>query len=76
MRSTGTSDWLDREPPPRVLTVAGLRWSVSESRVYDRRVRAELLFQCDTLTMRIRTYPANWRSLGDDELWDLAWTRH
>lgn len=77
MRRSGTPDWIDRDPPPRVLTVAGVRWSVSEApHPYDRRFRPDLLFECETLTIRIRNYPANWHLLSDDELWDLAWTQH
>lgn len=76
MRSSGTPEWIDRDPPPRILTVAGVRWTIAEApHPYDRRTRSDLLFQCDTLTIRIRRYPANWRSLTDDELWDLAWSR-
>lgn len=72
-----TPDFIDRDPPPRVLIVAGIRWSVSEvSHRYDRRGGAHLIFQCSTLTLGVRHYPANWRALSDEELWDLAWTQH
>lgn len=70
-------DLLDRDPPPRVLLIAGIRWSVSEvSSRYDRRGGTHLLFQCSTLTLAIRHYPPNWRALSDEALWDLAWTQH
>ncbi len=76
--SPETPDFVDQgDPPPRVLIVAGIHWSVSEApHRYDRRGGAYLLFACSTLTLRVRHYPANWRTLTDDELWDLAWTQH
>lgn len=72
-----TPEFIDRDPPPRVLIVAGIRWSVSEApNRYDRRLRADLVFDAGALTMRVRHYPAKWRELSDDDLWDLAWSRH
>ncbi|HEY7860185.1 MAG TPA: hypothetical protein VIB98_02030 [Gemmatimonadaceae bacterium] len=70
-----TPNWLDKNPPPRVLIVAGVRWTVYESsHAYDRRERPHLIFESDTLVRRVHDYPHTWRSLNDDALWELSWT--
>ena len=72
--SADTPDWIGHALSPRILTVAGVRWSVSEApNRYDRRTSGTLVFECLTLTIRVRHFPANWRALSDVDLWDLAW---
>ncbi len=72
MTTHRTTDPLDENP--RVLIAGGLRWFVYESgHPYDRRARPLLYFDCTTIRLRVSRYPANWRDLSDDDLWELAW---
>ena len=45
-------------------------WAVFElpSSFYDRRSTATLVFEREQAMHRVRTYPADWRSLPDEEL--------
>lgn len=39
---------------------------------YDRRGRT-LVFESDHAMRRVRTYPAHWRELTDEELYAVSW---
>ncbi|HET9013697.1 MAG TPA: hypothetical protein VFN38_17860 [Gemmatimonadaceae bacterium] len=53
----------------------GTRWQVSERPFsdYDRRHGLSLIFASDAAVRRVRTYPADWASLSDDDLLALSW---
>ena len=56
----------------RVLTdEEGRLWRVRELRFAD--AAPSLIFESETGFRRVRAYPATWRSLSDDELFDLSW---
>ncbi|HEY2376103.1 MAG TPA: hypothetical protein VGH98_09030 [Gemmatimonadaceae bacterium] len=58
----------------RHVIVDGALWLVFElPPLYDRRQRPSLVFESETAIRRVRDYPANWRSLRDDELFALSW---
>lgn len=60
----------------RQLSFEGAQWLVYElpPSPYDRRTAASLIFESDAAFRRVRTFPANWRDLSDDELFALSWT--
>lgn len=61
--------------PDRVRTIhrAEIHWRVFEhTPEYDRRARATLVFDGDGVMRRVRTFPANWHELTDDELIALS----
>jgi hypothetical protein len=41
---------------------------------FDRRSTPSLVFESDSSVRRVRNYPADWRTLGDDDLFALSWT--
>jgi hypothetical protein len=41
--------------------------------LYDRCPIASLIFENETTMRRVRNFPANWRALGDDELFAISW---
>lgn len=41
----------------------------------DRRSGASLVFESEDAMRRVRDFPADWRSLGDDDLLALSWSR-
>jgi hypothetical protein len=51
----------------------GETWHVYEvgGATYDRR--ASLIFESAWTVRRVRIYPANWRTLSDEELLALSW---
>ena len=53
----------------------GSRWRVYEQAfsAYDRRRGISLIFANDAAVRRVRSFPANWATLTDDELVDLSW---
>ena len=56
----------------RVLTdEEGRLWRVRELRFAD--TAPSLIFESESGFRRVREYPATWRSLSDDELFDLSW---
>lgn len=56
----------------RVLTdEEGRLWRVRELRFAD--AAPSLIFESETGFRRVRAYPATWRSLSDEELFDLSW---
>jgi hypothetical protein len=54
----------------RQLTVAGVLWLVYEVApfTYDRSPTSSLVFEDDWSVLRVRGFPADWRSLNDKEL--------
>jgi hypothetical protein len=52
-------------------------WFVGErlARTSDIRRTLHLVFESDGIIRRVRTFPADWRDLSDDELWKLSWAR-
>ena len=60
----------------RQFIVDATRWLVYElpPHQFDRRTTPSLVFESDYVVRRIRDYPADWRDLGDDELFALSWS--
>jgi hypothetical protein len=58
----------------RTIVVDGVEWRVYElpPGMYDRRGPATLVFESHDIFRRIRTYPADWRSLDDDALYAVS----
>lgn len=57
----------------RRFLVEGEEWRVYElAPTFDRR-HPSLVFESDTSIRRVRSYPADWRTLSDDELFALSW---
>jgi hypothetical protein len=54
----------------RRLTVAGVLWLVYEVApfTYDRSPTSSLVFEGDWSALRVQSFPADWRSLNDEEL--------
>lgn len=65
-------------PPPtrkvRRLSAEGLRWTVQEvpAPPFDRRGGTHLMFDGELVMRRIRTFPTDWYTLSDDELYALT----
>jgi hypothetical protein len=61
-------------PTIRVLEVNGLRWSVREVPYppIDRRSGTCLIFDAESVIRRVRTFPGNWATLNDTELYALS----
>lgn len=59
----------------RHLTVDGIPWLVYElpPMVFDRRNSPSLVFEGEHAIRRVRSFPAGWRLLSDDELFALSW---
>jgi hypothetical protein len=53
----------------------GARWRVYEQPVsdYDRRRGTSLIFASEAAVRRVRDFPADWKSLSDEELVRLSW---
>jgi hypothetical protein len=49
-------------------------WLVWEARLgpYDRRMGPHLFFESASVVRRVRTFPADWRTLSDDALMAVA----
>ena len=60
----------------RRLAVNGEPWLVYELRgpSFDRRSAPSLVFEGEDAVRRVRDFPADWRTLSDDELFALSWT--
>jgi len=61
----------------RRLHVDGAPWLVYElpANPFDRRSSLTLVFETDDTMRRVRSFPANWRTLSDADLFALSWTR-
>jgi hypothetical protein len=59
----------------RTMAVEGIPWLIYElpPMSFDRRNSPSLVFESDQVVRRVRDYPANWRSLSDEELFALSW---
>jgi hypothetical protein len=59
----------------RHIVVDGVPWLVYElpALPFDRRNSTSLVFESDNSVRRVRDFPADWRSLTDDELAELSW---
>lgn len=57
------------------LDVEGTLWHVREQPFgdYDRRSGMSLIFASDAAVRRVRDFPPNWTTLGDEELLALSW---
>ena len=69
------SSRLDRpHPAARVFEADGRRWLVRERLLplADEASRPSLIFESDGIARRLRTYPAGWFDLPDDELYRLS----
>ena len=78
---------MDRFSPPAVhldearknakqIVVAGVVWLVYELPPlwFDRRSTPYLIFESEAIIRRVRSYPADWRSLSDEALIALSWS--
>jgi hypothetical protein len=61
-------------PGSRRFAVGGEFWLVYEVLAPPPNGPA-LVFMTDKVARRVRSYPANWRELRDDELYALSWSR-
>jgi hypothetical protein len=63
------------EPVRDFVDEDGIRWRVYEMPFseYDRRRGLSLIFASDVAVRRVRSYPANWSALSDEELAVLSW---
>lgn len=59
----------------RQLFVDGEHWRVYElpTTTLDRRTSPSLVFENEMTVRRVRQYPADWRTLNDEELFALSW---
>jgi hypothetical protein len=59
----------------REIVVDRVRWLVYElpPPPLDRRSTPSLVFESEGTVRRIRNYPADWRTLGDEALFALSW---
>jgi hypothetical protein len=57
----------------RRIAVAGVLWLVYEVApfTYDRSATSSLVFEDDWSVVRVRSFPAGWRSLNDEQLFAL-----
>lgn len=60
----------------RHIVIKGVPWLVYElpPQVFDRRNTPSLVFESAMAIRRVRSFPADWRSLGDEELFALSWS--
>ncbi len=59
--------------PERSLVIDKRVWEVREL-IDPISLSPTLVFLGTSAARRVRTYPANWRDLPDDELYALSWT--
>ena len=61
----------------REIYVDNVPWLVYElpPAPFDRRSSPSLVFESEDTVRRVREYPADWRTLAEDELLALSWTR-
>jgi len=66
----------DARATARRLCVDENEWWVYEATdPYDRRRGPALIFESAEVMRCVRTFPTDWRELGDAALFDLSWTR-
>lgn len=68
---------LEQRASARRLIIDGVQWLVYElpSPGLDRRSSPSLVFESEDTMRRVRDFPPDWRSLADDELEKLSWSR-
>jgi len=74
---TSANEWLQAaRRAARQIIVEGTSWLVYElpPAPFDRRSSTSLVFETESAVRRVRTFPADWRSLGDEALFELSWT--
>ncbi|HET7458754.1 MAG TPA: hypothetical protein VFJ74_13990 [Gemmatimonadaceae bacterium] len=60
-------------PERRLVDAVGRTWRVYEMALdYDRRRGAALVFECDAVVRRLRSFPDDWHQLPVAELQSLA----
>jgi len=64
-------DGLSRTRQVLHFKAAGQDWTVYE----ETGAEPALIFETDCVARRVRTYPAAWAELADDELYALSWCR-
>jgi hypothetical protein len=59
----------------REIVVDRVRWLVYELAApqLDRRSTPSLVFESEGTVRRVRNYPADWRALSDETLFELSW---
>ena len=74
--SDSTKRLRDAQRTARKLLVDGVSWLVYEvpAGALERRSAASLVFENEAVIRRVHGFPANWRSLGDQELLAVSWT--
>jgi len=73
---TSANEWLQAaRRVARQIYVEGTPWLVYElpPAPFDRRSSVSLVFEAENAVRRVRTFPADWRSLRDEELFALSW---
>jgi hypothetical protein len=73
---TSAYEWLQTaRRAARQVVVEGMPWLVYElpSAPFDRRSTTSLVFETENTVRRVRTFPAGWRDLSDDDLFALSW---
>lgn len=63
-------DGVSRTRQVRHFKAAGQDWTVYE----DSTAEHVLIFETDRVARRVRTYPANWAELPDEDLHILSWS--
>lgn len=68
---------LERRSGARRLFIDGVVWRVYELSEQDHHSRsgASLVFESDSTIRRVREYPTDWRTLSDEALLALSWSR-
>lgn len=68
---------LEQRASARRLRIDGAEWLVYELVERDARERADasLVFESESTMRRVRQYPSIWRTLSDEELFALSWSR-
>jgi hypothetical protein len=68
---------LEKRASARRLLIDGVEWLAYElpPQELDRRCGASLVFESASMMRRVRGYPSNWRSLSDEELAAISWSR-
>jgi hypothetical protein len=56
-------------PARRLLRIAGVLWTVYEV------PGAALVFESEAVVRRVSTYPPDWRTIADADLYALSWSK-
>jgi hypothetical protein len=68
---------LEQRESARRIRIDGVEWLVYEWREQelDRRSGTSLVFESETTVRRVREYPESWRTLTDEQLAALSWSK-